>query len=114
MQEQSIFEYFKQTLTKNYANFEGRARRKEFWSFTLVSFIISIVLTAIDTTVLNTPLGENRILVNIFNLAFLGPQLLLAQEGCRYRKEWMDAAFIFLHNHRLDLVTYFILHGWSS
>jgi uncharacterized membrane protein YhaH (DUF805 family) len=29
---------------KNYANFKGRARRKEYWRFILVNFIISFIL----------------------------------------------------------------------
>ena len=34
---------------KQYADFGGRARRTEFWMFTLVSAIISIVLAIVDT-----------------------------------------------------------------
>jgi uncharacterized membrane protein YhaH (DUF805 family) len=32
---------------KNYTGFAGRARRKEFWWFALISFIIAVVLMAI-------------------------------------------------------------------
>ncbi len=32
-----VFAYFSRCLTSHYANFRGRARRKEFWSFALVS-----------------------------------------------------------------------------
>ncbi|MFT5724918.1 MAG: uncharacterized membrane protein YhaH (DUF805 family) [Bacteroidia bacterium] len=34
-------------VLKNYAGFDGRARRKEYWMFVLINFIISIVLYAI-------------------------------------------------------------------
>jgi len=46
-QEKSIIDYFKEVLTENYANFNGRARRKEYWGFTLINFIISMVITGI-------------------------------------------------------------------
>ncbi|MFD4026135.1 DUF805 domain-containing protein [Streptomyces sp. NPDC058576] len=34
-------------VLKNYAGFSGRARRKEYWMFTLISFVISLVLSII-------------------------------------------------------------------
>lgn len=34
---------------KNYANFKGRARRKEFWMFVLFSIIFSIVFSILDS-----------------------------------------------------------------
>jgi len=39
-------EWFLRAL-KKYADFGGRARRKEFWMFTLCSFLISIAISAI-------------------------------------------------------------------
>ncbi|MCX7204435.1 MAG: DUF805 domain-containing protein [Proteobacteria bacterium] len=33
---------------KNYATFSGRARRKEFWLFVLLNFIISVILIGVD------------------------------------------------------------------
>jgi len=33
---------------KNYATFTGRARRKEYWMFVLVNFLISVVVGVID------------------------------------------------------------------
>jgi uncharacterized membrane protein YhaH (DUF805 family) len=36
-------EYFLNVVFKKYALFEGRARRKEFWMFTLFEFIIGVV-----------------------------------------------------------------------
>ena len=35
-------------VLKNYATFAGRARRKEYWMFFLISALISIVLTLLD------------------------------------------------------------------
>ncbi|MFB1003040.1 MAG: DUF805 domain-containing protein [Bacteroidia bacterium] len=75
MQEKSIFDYFKSTLTDNYANFSGRARRKEYWSFQLVVFIISLVLMAIDAFAFGAKMGQGGILGSIFSLATIVPSL---------------------------------------
>ena len=37
-------EWYLKVVRDNYANFEGRARRKEYWMFYLINTIISIVL----------------------------------------------------------------------
>ncbi len=47
----------------------GRARRSEYWYFTLFSIIISVVLTVIGTTV-NFPM-----LPNIYSIAVLVPSI---------------------------------------
>ncbi|MEC0371830.1 DUF805 domain-containing protein [Paenibacillus chibensis] len=39
--------YFK--VLKNYIGFQGRARRQEYWMFTLISGIISIALSLYET-----------------------------------------------------------------
>lgn len=45
----SGFQYFVKVV-KNYANFEGRARRSEYWYFTLFYYLIYIVLAVLDAT----------------------------------------------------------------
>ena len=35
-------------VLKKYAEFSGRARRKEYWMFVLFNVLISVVLTVID------------------------------------------------------------------
>jgi uncharacterized membrane protein YhaH (DUF805 family) len=35
-------------VLKNYAVFDGRARRTEYWMFFLISLVISVVLILID------------------------------------------------------------------
>lgn len=47
------FDYFVKVL-KNYVNFEGRARRSEYWYYTLFTFLISIVLTFVDAAIGST------------------------------------------------------------
>lgn len=44
MEQKSLFTYFLEYITKNYFNFEGRARRKEFWGFFLFFFLLGTVL----------------------------------------------------------------------
>lgn len=39
-------------VLKQYADFKGRARRKEYWMFVLISTIISVVASLIDRFVL--------------------------------------------------------------
>jgi uncharacterized membrane protein YhaH (DUF805 family) len=44
---ETIMNWYVQVL-KKYADFSGRARRKEYWLFILFNILISLVLTAID------------------------------------------------------------------
>jgi uncharacterized membrane protein YhaH (DUF805 family) len=53
---------------KNYATFSGRARRKEYWMFTLVNVLISIVLS-----ILSMLLPVLGILSIIYSLAIIIP-----------------------------------------
>jgi len=57
-------EWYLRVMRDNYANFTGRARRREYWMFTLVYMIILIACTVLDN-ILGTvfmmdvgPLGE--------------------------------------------------------
>jgi uncharacterized membrane protein YhaH (DUF805 family) len=38
----NMFDWWKKVFIKNYANFEGRARRSEYWYYVLCNFVISI------------------------------------------------------------------------
>ena len=66
--------WYLEVLTKKYATFEGRARRKEYWSFVLVNFVILMVLVAVDNAI-GTFSGTARIglLSGIFVLAVFIP-----------------------------------------
>ena len=37
----SMFDWWKKAFIENYANFEGRARRSEYWYFVLFNFVVS-------------------------------------------------------------------------
>jgi uncharacterized membrane protein YhaH (DUF805 family) len=43
-------EWYLKIVKDNYANFEGRARRKEFWMFALFNLIIAIGINALYST----------------------------------------------------------------
>ena len=63
-------------VLKKYAVFNGRARRKEFWMFTLFSIIASLILAAIDRIIGTTyNNGTSGILQNIYSLAVLLPTI---------------------------------------
>ncbi|BBT19007.1 uncharacterized membrane protein YhaH (DUF805 family) [Pseudomonas sp. SLBN-26] len=56
---------------KQYFDFNGRARRKEYWMFTLVNLVISIALTVIFGVISEKLLP----LANLYSLAVLLPAL---------------------------------------
>lgn len=64
-------------LKNHYTDFNGRVRRKEYWTFTLVSIIISIVLGIVDSILNTMGIGFTGY---IYSLAVLLPSLgLLAR-----------------------------------
>src|SRR5690606_34692655 len=40
----NMIDWYKKVVFENYANFSGRARRSEYWYFTLFNFLITLVL----------------------------------------------------------------------
>jgi uncharacterized membrane protein YhaH (DUF805 family) len=64
---------------KKYADFSGRARRKEFWMFTLFNFIFSVVTSIIDyLTGTDNIFGNYGLFSLIYALAILIPSLALS------------------------------------
>jgi uncharacterized membrane protein YhaH (DUF805 family) len=66
-----MIDYYTGVL-KNYAGFEGRARRAEYWQFALVNIIIIIVLDVIGLAIKFPLLGL------VYGLAVLVPSLAAA------------------------------------
>ncbi len=64
-------------VLKKYAVFDGRAHRTEFWMFTLVSTIISIVLSILDA-ILGTNGSGIGVLGAVYSLAVLPPSLAVS------------------------------------
>lgn len=73
----NIIDWFKKVVFENYANFNGRARRKEYWFFALASIIISIILGIIDASAGLTigEVGTTGILGSIKSLLILIPSI---------------------------------------
>jgi uncharacterized membrane protein YhaH (DUF805 family) len=65
--------WFMKVVTQHYFDFNGRARRAEFWWYILVVLIISVILNVIDSIV-----HLNGILGGLFSLALLLPNLGVA------------------------------------
>lgn len=65
-------DYIKLCLTQKYADFNGRARRSEFWYFFLFNFIVNIIGEIIDAA-----LG-NQIIGIVLGLAILVPGIAVA------------------------------------
>jgi uncharacterized membrane protein YhaH (DUF805 family) len=65
-------------VLKKYAVFSGRARRKEYWMFTLFNFIIAFVLGFIEGLVGIAAETGQSVLGAIYSLAVLIPAIAVA------------------------------------
>lgn len=68
----TIIDWFKKCL-RNYANFNGRARRKEYWYYTLVVGIFIFIAAIVDAM-----LGFDDILMGLVSLIFIIPSIAVA------------------------------------
>lgn len=66
------FDYYLEVL-KKYTVFSGRARRAEFWWFTLINWVISVVLQLVDNAI-----GTGGILGGLYALGVLLPSIAVA------------------------------------
>ena len=64
--------WYLKVIRDNYANFNGRARRQEYWMFVLFNIIISIVAGILDRLIFKGPIG---VLANLYGLAVLIPAI---------------------------------------
>jgi uncharacterized membrane protein YhaH (DUF805 family) len=65
-------------VLKKYAEFTGRARRKEYWMFALINFLICVVLVVIDTQGgMVNPMGLG-VLSGLYSLAVFVPSLAVS------------------------------------
>lgn len=93
--------YFK--VLKNYINFSGRARRREFWMFTLISFIITSVINLIEYP-LNT-----EILSIVYEIGIFLPSFAVAVR--RLHDVGKSGWWLVLPNFIFLLAYIFILNG---
>lgn len=74
-----MLKMYKKVVIDNYANFKGRARRKQYWYYCLVNAIILTVLKIVDTTYgLTIGVGHFGLLYSIYTLVFLLPGIAVA------------------------------------
>ena len=71
---------FKESIVnvfQNYANFSGRARRSEYWYFTLFIFLVSAVLSGLNAAVFGTDAQMTifTVIQSLFALATLIPSI---------------------------------------
>ena len=68
-------DWYIKVVRDNYANFEGRARRKEYWMFVLINTIISFVLRFVDG-IISGP--EGWVLGVVYTLAVMIPSIAVS------------------------------------
>jgi uncharacterized membrane protein YhaH (DUF805 family) len=87
-----------QCLTKKYAQFSGRASRKEFWLFVLFYMIVYIILTILDTTLYTIHPGSGiGYMSGIFWLATIIPYIAVSVRRLHDTNRvgwWLLVAFI--------------------
>ncbi|MEI7870331.1 MAG: DUF805 domain-containing protein [Candidatus Methylumidiphilus sp.] len=57
-------------VLKQYATFNGRAQRQEYWKFAFVSLIVSLALTLVGSLA-----GVKDLLANVYSFAVLIPYI---------------------------------------
>ncbi len=68
-----MFNYFKECITTKYADFNGRARRKEYWYFILFIYIFIFAISFLVAALSDLFSGIENILMLIFYLGLLVP-----------------------------------------
>ena len=68
-----MLEMYKKVVLQNYANFKGRARRREYWMFILVSVIINFILGVLESF-----LPALKILATVYGFAVTLPAIAVA------------------------------------
>ena len=48
---------FKECVTSKYADFKGSASRTEFWTFTVITWLLNVILVAIKIAALSSIVG---------------------------------------------------------
>ena len=67
-----MIKWYKYVVLQNYANFNGRASRSEFWWFVLANFIISIILGYVDRSI------GTQFISTLYGLAVLIPGIAVS------------------------------------
>jgi uncharacterized membrane protein YhaH (DUF805 family) len=79
-----MIEWYKKVVFENYANFNGRARRSEYWYFLLTNFIILMGIVAVGFLIFSFSedkdfaVGIGSILYLLYSVAVIIPSLAVA------------------------------------
>ncbi|MDL2223732.1 DUF805 domain-containing protein [Bacteroidales bacterium OttesenSCG-928-M06] len=65
--------YFLDPLKTKYADFSGRARRKEYWMFSLFAILFGMIAATLDAII-----GSYGIIYSLYGLAILLPSLAIS------------------------------------
>jgi uncharacterized membrane protein YhaH (DUF805 family) len=68
-------EWYLKVVRDNYANFQGRARRQEYWMYALINLMIVLVLGIFDTLLFSS---GNNFISGIYSLAVLVPGIAVS------------------------------------
>ncbi|TWH99990.1 uncharacterized membrane protein YhaH (DUF805 family) [Luteimonas cucumeris] len=106
--------YWYLKVLKNYFNFQGRARRKEYWMFVLFNIIISIVLVFVDkaTGTYDEQYGAGLI-GGLYALAVLIPGIAVSVRRLHDRNKsgwWLLIGFVPLIG-AIVLLVWFVIAG---
>jgi uncharacterized membrane protein YhaH (DUF805 family) len=104
---------------RKYADFNGRARRSEYWLFYLFTLVVSVVLGFIGNMVLGAPdptnpfAGGGFILQMIFSLAVLVPSLAVGARRLHDtdRSGWWLLLIFLPIIGAVVLIIFFVLDG---
>lgn len=64
-------------VLREYANFEGRSRRKEYWMFILYNILISFLATVLDA-IIGSKMGGFGFFAGLYALAILIPTIAVS------------------------------------
>jgi uncharacterized membrane protein YhaH (DUF805 family) len=104
-------------VLRQYADFSGRARRTEYWMFTLVNVIIGLVLSLVDEVVFVGPgLSTTGWLGTIYSVALIIPTLAVGARRLHDtgRSGWWQLIALIPLIGVIVLIVFFALEGQRS
>jgi uncharacterized membrane protein YhaH (DUF805 family) len=100
-------------VLRQYADFAGRARRKEYWMFVLVNLLVGCGLAILDSVLhWTTSLGYGR-LSGFYELAMLVPSLAVGARRLHDigRSGWWQLIVLVPFAGVIVLIVFFVLDG---
>lgn len=106
--------YFLSCITTNYVGFSGRARRAEYWYYTLFVIIISIAVNLIDTAIMAA--DEFGILSIVVTLALFLPGIAVGVRRLHDtgRSGWWMLLPLLPLIGSIVLLVFFVLRGTAG